>query len=140
MLATPRPALLAAAFGPPGAWLAQQAGLTLSGTACSTWGWATLLVISPVLEEFIFRAGLHAWLLRRWPQSIGPLSLSNTVVALLFAALHLWRHASLAILLTSLPALLIGWVWERSGQRLWLAVLLHAWFNACLVWLSCIQA
>ena len=132
-----RPALLAAALGPPGAWLAQQAGLTLGPAACSSWGFVTLLVLSPLLEEFLFRAGLQAWLLRRWPQRMGPLSLANGLVAVLFAALHLWRHPTPAALLTTLPALLIGWAWERGAQRLWLAVLLHAWFNGGLVWLSC---
>jgi membrane protease YdiL (CAAX protease family) len=50
-----------------------------------------------------------------------------------FAALHLWRHPALAALGVLPVSLLLGWVYERSGERLLPPVLLHLYFNAVLV-------
>lgn len=96
-----------------------------------------LLLLAPLLEETVFRRGVHAWALRRggksvprwwaWPSRV------NVLVALLFAAAHLLRLPPLLALAVVLPALVVGQVYEMTG-RLWPCVLSHAVFNLC--WLG----
>lgn len=96
-----------------------------------------LLLLAPLLEETVFRRGVHAWALRRggkvaprwwaWPSRV------NVLVALLFAAAHLLRLPPLPALAVVLPALVVGHVYERT-DRLWPCVLAHAVFNLC--WLG----
>lgn len=96
-----------------------------------------LLLLAPVLEETVFRRGVHAWALRRW--GLGAQrgwawpSRVNLLVALLFAAAHLLRLPPLLALAVVLPALAIGKVYEMTG-RLWPCVAAHAAFNLC--WLG----
>jgi membrane protease YdiL (CAAX protease family) len=95
------------------------------------------LLLAPLLEETVFRRGLHTWALQRggraaprwwaWPSRV------NGLVALLFAAAHLLRLPPLLALAVVLPALVVGQVYERTG-RLWPCVLAHAAFNLC--WLG----
>jgi membrane protease YdiL (CAAX protease family) len=96
-----------------------------------------LLLLAPLLEETVFRRGLHHWALRRWggavPRWLARPSTVNLLVALLFAALHLLRLPPLMALAVVLPALVVGQVFERTA-RLWPCVLAHAAFNLC--WLG----
>jgi membrane protease YdiL (CAAX protease family) len=101
---------------------------------CSGQTWAMPLLIAPVLEEVVFRTGLHETLLRfaatrgvrrPWPAAL-------TAVA--FAAAHLAVRPTLDSALTVVPALAIGVVYERR-RRLLPCVALHAIFNA-LWWVS----
>lgn len=106
-----------------------------------------LLVIAPCIEELFFRGVVHAALLRcgRRGQRArpGPLGLqarsiqvhpvvANVLTALCFGVAHLatapWFHA-LAVVA---PALLIGWVYERS-RKVWMCVALHSFCN--LLWI-----
>jgi membrane protease YdiL (CAAX protease family) len=129
---------VAVACGPIGAWIAWLAGLGLRDGGCSARAAVMLLVVAPALEEVVLRAGLHAWLSRQWSNhALGCFSLANVLVALVFAALHAMNQASLPILATAVPALLIGWAWEAGAGRLLVPVLLHAWYNLCLVVASC---
>jgi membrane protease YdiL (CAAX protease family) len=98
---------------------------------------AFLLLFSPIVEEAVFRHGLHHWALRyrwltvrrvRWMPSG-----ANTLVALCFAAAHLVRLPPLLAAATIVPALLIGLLYEHT-RRLWPCVALHALFN--LSWLA----
>ena len=132
--------LLAVACGPLGAWAAMQTGLALPGSACGASALLILLLAAPVLEESIFRGGLHAWLARRAPARLGCLSLANLVVAGVFGAMHAIHQQSSLMLLSAAPALMMGWVWELSGARLLAPVLLHAWYNLCIVVLSCYRS
>ena len=90
---------------------------------------ALLLVLAPVLEELVFRAGLHESLLRRlcapW--------VANALTALVFALAHVLVRGDPAAFAVALPALLIGIVYQR-WRRLWPCVLLHAAMNA--IWLA----
>lgn len=95
-----------------------------------------LLLLAPLLEETVFRRGLHSWALQRrgravsrwwaWPSQV------NWFVALLFAAAHLLRLPPLLALAVVVPALVVGQVYERTG-RLWPCVLAHAAFNLCWI-------
>lgn len=90
---------------------------------------ATLLLIAPLAEEAVLRAGLHDALLRR---ALAP-ALANLACALLFGLAHALLRGQAAGLAVALPALAIGAVYGRA-RSLPDAVLLHAAFNA--VWLA----
>jgi membrane protease YdiL (CAAX protease family) len=88
-----------------------------------------LLVLSPLLEECVMRAGLQEWLTRRpsasqisaraWPV------LASTAA---FSLLHLgsgW-HAALAVLA---PGLALALLYQRT-RRWWWCALVHSGFNA----------
>ena len=91
-----------------------------------------LLLLAPVLEEWIVRAGLQEWLIRRaWRCGVhcgaGPVALSAAV----FGLLHLgsgWR----AVLLVLPPGLVLALLYQRC--RDWrLCALLHCGMNAWAV-------
>jgi membrane protease YdiL (CAAX protease family) len=88
-----------------------------------------LLVLAPVLEEAVFRAGLQDALLRRWN---APLA-ANVVTALAFGLVHAAVRGDAAGFAVAAPALLIGAVYARWRQ-LRLCVALHAVMNA--LWLA----
>lgn len=82
-----------------------------------------LLLLSPVLEECVIRAGLQEWLIRRaaWPWPV-------PVSALAFGLLHLgagWRHA----LAVTVPGLALAVLYQRTRSWRWCA-LAHAAMNA----------
>lgn len=109
--------------------------ITLAGAWAMALTHALLLVVvvAPVLEEIVFRAGLQEELLRHaHPRAaLGSLS-ANVLTALAFAAAHMALHPGLLAGLTVLPALLIGAVYQRQ-RRLAPCIALHALFNA--IWL-----
>lgn len=90
----------------------------------------TLLLLAPLLEEAIFRAGLQEALLRRWQSHP---CLVNAATAAAFGLAHVAIRVDLAAFSVALPALLIGEVYQRTG-RLRLCVALHAAMNAA--WLG----
>ena len=101
--------------------------------AASGHGWqrlATLLVLAPLLEETVFRAGLQEALLRRWHALP---CLANAVTAAAFGFAHGVVRGDAAAFAVALPALLIGAVYQRNG-RLRHCVALHAAMNAA--WLA----
>jgi membrane protease YdiL (CAAX protease family) len=128
---------VAFACGPLGAWMTLRLGLGLPSTACAPVALLTLLVIAPVVEEIVFRLGLQNWLAARSSTHIGGLSLANGLGALAFGSLHALHQGSAWMLLTAVPALVLGWVFELSGRRLTVPVLLHAWYNLCITLASC---
>ena len=91
---------------------------------------AMLLVLAPVLEESVFRAGLQEALLRRWHRLP---CLANAVTAAAFGLAHALVRADAGAFAVALPALLIGAVYQRGG-RLRPCVALHAAMNAA--WLG----
>ncbi len=123
----------------PGAWRA-AAALAVAALAGVAWvdgatgvRLAVLLVVAPLAEEAVLRAGLHEALLRR---AVAP-ALANLACALAFGLLHAVARGSPAALLVALPALLVGALYQRT-RRLRDAVLLHAFFNA--LWLAAAAA
>ena len=102
------------------------AGRTL-GTA-QLW---TLLVIAPVLEEAVFRAGVHELLLRR---ARYPHQMSIVLTALLFGLAHVLVRGDVSAFLVTIPALAIGTIYRRSRQ-VRTCVAAHAAMNALwLIW------
>lgn len=122
---------LAAAAGVAAAFVL---GLLLRGGPGWHWPPAPVallyVVVAPVLEEIVFRAGLQDAIAARWTRAWAGLTAANLATALLFAALHLWRHPPLWAAATALPALVFGAAYERHGRRLAAPVGLHALYNA----------
>ena len=136
-----------AVFGPPGAsrclWGAGVAGGTgvalrlllvgVGGAAAHAGAgmqrvWV-LLVLAPLIEEAVFRAGLQEALLRRWNAPLW----ANVFTALAFGLAHAAVRGDAAGFAVAVPALLIGAVYGRWRQ-LRLCVALHAAMNA--LWLT----
>jgi len=120
-LAAPAVAALAAHFG--------------FGIALDTpWRTLAMLVLASIAEEIVFRGGLQRLLLhwrvgqRNW-QSI---SAANALTSSVFALAHLWAHPPLVALGVLPVSLLLGWAYERSGQRLAPPIFLHVYFNVML--------
>ena len=92
-----------------------------------------LVLVAPVLEETVFRAGLQEELLRnaRLRAAAGTVS-ANVFTAFAFAAAHLALQPGLLAGLTVLPALVIGVIYQRQ-RRIAPCIALHALFNA--IWL-----
>ena len=90
---------------------------------------AILLLAAPLIEEAVFRLGLHETLLQRG----FPPALANAATAAAFGLAHAVIRGDAWALLVALPALLIGAVYQRT-RRLWHCVTLHSAMNA--VWLA----
>jgi membrane protease YdiL (CAAX protease family) len=109
------------------AWIAAPVlGAAALALAPSGWQAFTLLLLSPVAEEIVFRAGMQEELLRRRVQPW----LATLATALAFVAAHaLVRDAGLAILWLALPAFALGIAYDR-WRSLPLCIALHAAMNA----------
>jgi membrane protease YdiL (CAAX protease family) len=93
-----------------------------------------LLLVAPLLEEWVVRAGLQEWLIRRRSAAtpdatyLHPGAIPVVASAIAFALLHLgsgW-HAALAVLAPGL-ALALLYQWRRDWR---LCALVHAGMNA----------
>jgi membrane protease YdiL (CAAX protease family) len=88
-----------------------------------------LLVLAPVFEESVFRAGVQEWLARR-ERAPG---FAIVATALLFAAAHVVASGDPRRIAVALPGLALGIVYARTG-RVRDCVVLHAVMNAA--WLG----
>jgi len=102
--------------------------------------WFRLLLLAPLLEEWVVRAGLQEWLIgadagngAQAPASPAPRAMSGTpampvlVSAAAFGLLHLgsgWR-AALAV---TAPGLVLALIYQRGRDWRWCA-LVHGLFN-----------
>ncbi|KQQ32809.1 hypothetical protein ASF61_13735 [Duganella sp. Leaf126] len=92
--------------------------------APSAWDGVRLLLLSPLLEETVVRAGLQEWLMRRSSAAVWPALAS----AAAFSLLHLgsgWQ-AALAVLA---PGLVLAMLYARTRSWRWCA-LAHSGMNA----------
>ncbi|MBW8759494.1 MAG: JDVT-CTERM system CAAX-type protease [Burkholderiales bacterium] len=108
-----------------------RAETTMLTPAWPAWqGVAVLVVLSPVIEECVFRAGLQEWLLRHGIAQRG----ANLTTAVAFGVLHAIARLQWAAFAVALPALLIGELYGRRRLLRW-CVLCHAAMNgAWLLW------
>lgn len=88
-----------------------------------------LLLLAPLLEEWVVRAGLQEWLMRRnWRPGAAGATLTLMAPAAGFSLLHLgagWHVAASVFL----PGLALGLIYRR--WRDWrLCAFVHALFNA----------
>ena len=123
-------------FGRAGGWSALPLGVLMAvvGAAALHEGVAVgrivmLLLVAPIAEEALFRAGLHEALLRR----VATPWLANLATAFAFAAAHALYRGDASALLVLIPALLIGVLYQRT-RRVRHCVLLHGAMNA--LWLA----
>ncbi len=108
-----------------GPWLRAPNGL---------WAWCSLLLVMPLLEEWVFRGLLQGQLLRvtavhGQPRRLGPISWANGLTTLAFVALHLPTQPLLWALAVAAPSLVLGHLRERLGS-VWPAVGVHMAYNA----------
>lgn len=84
-------------------------------------------VLAPVLEEMLFRGLILRGLLTRYPPSVAIIH-----SAALFGLAHLNIYQFTVGFSTGL---LLGLAWQRT-RSLWPCMLLHAGFNAGVVWMA----
>jgi membrane protease YdiL (CAAX protease family) len=84
-----------------------------------------LLVLSPVLEELVLRAGLQEWLIRRLPAAR---VLPVLVSAAAFGLLH-WRSGWPHALAVTVPGLALALLYQRTRSWCWCACV-HSAMNA----------
>ena len=112
------------------ALLAAMLGGASIAIGVPAWRALVLLVMAPVAEELVFRAGLHDGLLRI---SVAPW-LANLLTALAFGAAHmLLLGINSQTAFVWLPALLIGAAYNR-WRRLRICIALHMAMNA--LWIA----
>jgi len=132
--------LLAMAAG-PACWLVlyffyfQQSDVLLNKPLLYPWWFLKLVVVSPVLEEILFRGLLqeltHDYLSKA---ALGPLTLANFLTSVLFAGAHFFYHAPQWAALVFFPSLVFGFFKERTAG-LTAPIILHAFYNAGFIWL-----
>jgi hypothetical protein len=122
---------VAVALGPPVAWgYAAAFGLSRPVDPVTLF-W--LLLAAPILEEAAFRGAVQPTLGRVLPDwRLGGLSAANLVTSSLFALVHLAHQPPTMAAAIMAPSLLLGMIYERSG-RLAPCMVLHGWYNLCLV-------
>lgn len=127
------PLLLPAAAAVPVAALAHA----LFGLGLPVAGWrdaAVFFVLAPLLEEWVVRAQLQAWLEQRLRGLRHAGHWAQVLATLFFAALHAPSAGWLCVL-WCLPGLALGELWRRRSS-LAMNAGLHAWFNLALWWVS----
>ena len=87
-----------------------------------------VIIVTPVVEEVIFRGFLQPWLAKRYNQIIIKISLANLITSSIFALLHLFTHPLSMALYTFIPSLIFGYTKERY-KRLMPSMLLHSSYN-----------
>jgi membrane protease YdiL (CAAX protease family) len=97
--------------------------------AHDAWTVVLLVVLAPVLEEVVFRAGLQESLLRR---GLAPVW-TNVLCAAAFAVLHGLTRSWLLAAWVIPPALLLGALYART-RTLGAVVALHAAMNFIWLW------
>ena len=90
-----------------------------------------VVIVYPVLEEFVFREALQGALLIRPPfaASLAGISLASVVTSTLFALAHLAQQPPVWAAMVFLPSLIFGWAKERHGT-LASPIALHMVYNA----------
>jgi len=109
-------------------WLGQSGEVILPWSRWRMLVW--LVVLYPVMEEWVFRGLLQTWLLRRasWRTACCGFSMANGGVTLLFAGMHLFTHSPGWAALVILPSLIFGWFRDRYNSIL-PGTLLHTSYN-----------
>ena len=116
-----------------GLWLLLAPGYARPIVA-DPWRLLAILLLYPVVEEWVFRGVLQGELLSysRWRRTHLGLTRANLLTSLLFAAMHLVHQPPLWALAVVAPSLVLGHFRERyDGLRMPIA--LHILFNTVYV-------
>ena len=143
-LTKPRPSLMR---WPPDAHLALAVLLALPVWVALGWlagpsmrgpvglvAWASFVLVQPLVEELVFRgvlqgAALQLTTVNGQPRRLGPVTLANVLVTLVFVLVHLQAQPLAWALAVAVPSLVLGHLRERLAS-VWPAVLLHGIYNA----------
>jgi membrane protease YdiL (CAAX protease family) len=92
---------------------------------------AGLVLVRPVVEEFVFRGALQGWALdTNWGgRRLGPLTAANAASSVLFVAAHALAQTPGWAAAVLLPSLIFGYFRERTGSLV-APCLLHGFYNA----------
>lgn len=128
---------LAGPLGVAALWVFGWSGVIAVPSVPASWHAAFLLLVAaPVLEELAFRGALQdicrSTISALRLQDPAPLTRSNLITSIVFAACHLPHQNAMFAACLLLPSLLLGRVREVTGSIL-PCMLLHAWFNACFM-------
>jgi membrane protease YdiL (CAAX protease family) len=94
------------------------------------WLFLTSTIISPILEEVVFRGLIQEYLAKRVKDLFpGPISVSNLVTSILFSTAHLTSHPPLWAAASFVPSLLFGYFKDKY-QSLAPPMMLHAYYNS----------
>ena len=91
----------------------------------------SIVIVTPVMEELIFRGFIQGWMLESGKlrkSLIGPVTAANMAVSVIFAATHLYTHTPLWAMLVFFPSLLLGLARERAGN-VYPSIILHSFYN-----------
>jgi membrane protease YdiL (CAAX protease family) len=114
------------------------AALALTVAAALPARLAMLLLIAPVLEEIVFRAGLQEALQRSLRSRAVAAGAATALTACAFAAAHWVVHPGLLAGLTFAPALLIGRLYQ-THRCLAPCIAAHSLCNGLGLWCGVIQ-
>lgn len=97
---------------------------------------ALAVLLYPILEEIVFRAGLQHLLQKRLTSAsvLYGVSQANVLTSILFAAAHLVRHSTPTAALVFLPSLVFGYFYDRYGRVL-PCIVLHGFYNSGVLFL-----
>lgn len=91
--------------------------------------WPLLILLFPLLEEFVFRGLVQPTIARHWQKKIGQITSANLLTSLLFALSHLAsKGVDWLTLGVFFPSLLFGFFRDRH-QSWHSAMILHVSFN-----------
>ncbi len=113
-----------------GLWVFMAPGYAWS-IVSDPWQLLAMLLLYPVVEEWLFRGVLQGELLRRrgFRRAHLGLTQANLLTSLLFVVMHLVHQPPLWALAVVVPSLVLGHFRERYGN-LRLPIALHILFNA----------
>ena len=114
-------------------WWWLPAGFARS-VAADPWRLASMLLLYPLVEEWVFRGVLQGALLERaWGRQhrLG-ISQANLLTSMAFMLLHLVNHPPLRAFSIMVPSLVLGHFRERHDSLL-PPMLLHSFFNLTYV-------
>ena len=97
--------------------------------------WLMLIILYPVLEEFVFRGLVLEWLHKRLARRrLGLLSLANLLTSVLFVAVHFIAQPWYWALLVFFPSLVFGYMKERHNSLI-SPIILHSTYNLGFIFL-----
>jgi uncharacterized protein len=102
----------------------------------SSWVWAKWILISPLLEEIVFRGLLQSGLIRGWRTWRMPRWPAVAIAALVFAAFHGVNGGAAYFLAVFAAGVAFGYVYSQSRNLIY-PILLHAWCDSCLLLIGC---
>jgi len=87
-----------------------------------------VLILSPVLEELLFRGILQKFVKERLSGGLFAVSYANILVSFIFAILHIPMWGVVHSVLVFLPSLIFGFLYDKTG-KIYYSGILHMFYN-----------